>query len=159
MQRAGLKNLDITSSHDGPILVSIVKSKLPDDIKLLVSRSMANTADDNAEWKIDKLMTSFKQEIESREMCNFASKPEMKNRRNLPSDNFTASSLFTGTTEDSPHISCVYCDKKHASWKCVTVTDVVSRKSILRKKGRCYIMPEISSYLTILSREVQVCEV
>ena len=43
------------------------------------------------------------------------------------------------TTEDFPHIRCVYCDKNHASWKCFTVTDTAGRKAILRKKGRCYL--------------------
>ena len=78
----GLKNLEITSSHYGPILVSIVMSKLPDDIKPLVSRSMATVTseDDGTEWKIDELMKYLKQEIVSPEMCNFvASTSEVKN--------------------------------------------------------------------------------
>ena len=36
----GLKRLGIGSEHCGPILVSIVMSKLPNEIRLLVSRSM-----------------------------------------------------------------------------------------------------------------------
>ena len=81
----GLKNLDITSSHYGPILVSIVMSKLPDDIKLIVSRSMSSstTEESKNEWKIDELMKSFKQELESREMCNFVSSTSNVKQRNL----------------------------------------------------------------------------
>ena len=37
-----LKSLEITSEHYGPILVSIVMSKLPDQVRLLMSRSMSN---------------------------------------------------------------------------------------------------------------------
>ena len=108
----GLKNLDITSSNYGPILVSIVMSKLPDDIKLIVSRSMSSATKEETEgeWKIDELMKAFKQEIESREMCNFVSNTSNAkyNKETNSSDGFTASSLVTNTTEDSPHIICGY---------------------------------------------------
>ena len=78
-----LKNLDIASSHYGPILISIVMSKLPDDIKLIVSRTMASvsTKESDKEWKIDKLIRILKQEIESQEMCYFVTNSSEKPER------------------------------------------------------------------------------
>ena len=44
-----LRNLDITSSHYGPMIITIVMSKLPDEIKLIVSRSMAITSTEKSD--------------------------------------------------------------------------------------------------------------
>ena len=68
-----LKNFNIMSDLYGPILISIVMSKLPDDIKLVISRSMtfAGNANNRHQWKILDLMNAFRQE--SREMCGFVS--------------------------------------------------------------------------------------
>ena len=146
-----LKNLDVSSSHYGPILISLVMSKLPDDIKLIVSRTMAvNNFDDRTsskiddstkEWKIDELLRILKNEIESRELCGFMAntvdKSEKFSKRNH-SNPFTSSSLIAAKG-DEPSYYCTYCGQSHASWKCTTVTDVQSRKSILKKKGRCFL--------------------
>ena len=63
-----LKHLDVAGSHYGPIIISIIMSKLPDEIKLIVSRSMASmsTEESDKEWKIGELIRILKQEIESR---------------------------------------------------------------------------------------------
>ena len=140
-----LKNLDISSSHYGPILLQIVMRKIPNDIQLVISRAMASVStgtDDTDTWKIDELLKSFKQEIESREMCRFIGTTDSPG---------SISSLHTGVNnqdrrDDSnrptPAQVCVFCDKKHASWKCNTVTDVPARKVILRQRGRCFICLE-----------------
>ena len=52
---------------------------------------------------------------------------------------YSAASLITGAGNHSTSCFCVYCEKKHPTWKCNTVTEVRSRKSILRSKGRCYL--------------------
>ena len=70
-----LKSLEITIEHYGPILVSIVMSKLPDDIQLLVTRSMATgiKSTSEEEWKIDELLKYLQKELESREMSHLVS--------------------------------------------------------------------------------------
>ena len=143
----GLKSLDIVSEHYGPILVSIVMSKLPNEIRLLVSRSMNTKTSEamNKEWKIDEVIRFLKQEIESREMCKFVSNSsaEGKYKKNEFQE-YTAASLVTGTgkmtpTRDDMAVGCTYCRKNHSSSRCDIVTDVGARKSILRRKGRCFI--------------------
>ena len=82
-------------------------------------------------------MKYFKQEIESREMCCFVTSSSGKQaKRHFSGEKFTASALVA--SNESSQCNCVYCGKSHYSWKCFVVTDVSSRKAILRKKGRCF---------------------
>ena len=144
-----LKSLNVLTDHLGPVLVQIVMKKLPDDIKLIVSRSMmqvtmaTSTSSDSADegssgWKIENLISVVRQEIESREMCRMVSAQEKQVRNeDRPSKKDHYNNLNTGTK--SKKIKCVFCNKKHASHLCETVTEVRSRLSILRRKGRCFI--------------------
>ena len=54
-------------SQYGPVLISIVMSKLPEDIKLQISRSMSISR----EWYVDEALAALLREIKSREMCYF----------------------------------------------------------------------------------------
>ena len=146
----GLKGMKITIAEYGPMLVQIVLSKLPEDVQLLLSRLMATSTspeeseDPEGEWKIEKLLSYLKQEIESRELCNFVTKRGDDRKKKYYGDgkrstgDFTAASLVTGLSEKD-HISCTYCGKEHSSAKCNTVTNVKARKAILRRKGRCFL--------------------
>ena len=60
-----LKSLNVGKEKYGPFLASIVMSKFPNDINLIVSRSMPV----NEEWEIEELSQCLKRELESREMC------------------------------------------------------------------------------------------
>ena len=62
-----LCSLDIDTSQYGPVLISIVMSKLPEDIKLQISRSIPISC----EWDVDELLAALLKEIESREICSF----------------------------------------------------------------------------------------
>ena len=96
-----LNSSKIDTSQYGPVLVTIVMSKLPDDIRLLITITMPT----NEEWDVNMLLENLKQEIDSREMCfrrssgtssstsnNFY---ESKNYRS-EEEEFTDSTLYTG---------------------------------------------------------------
>ena len=56
---------------------------------------------------------------------------------NLCSDNLhTASTLFSGSRDSNAE--CSYCQQPHSPTSCSSVTDVASRKQILKTSGRCY---------------------
>ena len=59
-----LHGFDILPENYGPVLISIITSKLPSDICLEISRQMPA-----GKWKITDLMENFKQELVSRERC------------------------------------------------------------------------------------------
>ena len=104
-----LKNLDISSTHYGPILLQITMKKLPNDIQLIVSRAMAAMAKEDYDeiWEIDKLIKAFKCEIESHEMCSFIG----TGHENRAIIKYSASSLITGAGNHSTSCFCVYCEK------------------------------------------------
>ena len=135
-----LKNLEVESTHYGTILVSIVMSKLPDDIKLINSRFMSPTSfeENEKEWRIDELMKFLEREIESREMCFHVATNSNKTNKKAVTESFTSFSLHAGTENEVTN-TCVYCEKKHFSLKCSTVTDIAIRRNILQKKGLCYV--------------------
>ena len=125
-----LENYDVNSEHYGPILISIIMNKLPDDFRLDISRLMPP-----GKWELKKLLDTFKNELTSREKCFY-----MSNKNNSEyeySENFSASALHVGNNK-SFKISCCYCKMAHPSNQCHTVTDVSARKSILQQKKKCF---------------------
>ena len=146
-----LKGLDVPSEHYGPILVSIVMSKIPTDVRLIVTRNMSfvGLAKSEEEWKIDDLLKFLEQEIKSREMCGLVSSNQRDTKPKIQNlVDFTAASLYAGaagnsnsnsTSNSNDPISCVYCRGNHMSSRCDTVTDVKARKTILLKKGKCFL--------------------
>ena len=92
-----LRSLDIGTSQYGPVLISIVMSKLPEDIKLQFSRSMPISC----EWDFDELLAALLKEIESREMRSFInySRKDNKYRVSRQPDNFTGAALFSGSNQ------------------------------------------------------------
>ena len=65
----GLKALGVTSESYGALLVPVLLQKLPEDIRLEVSRKMGKTSKEENQWDLDKILKQFKDEIETREHC------------------------------------------------------------------------------------------
>ena len=135
-----LKSLDVMTTQYGQVLVQIIMTKFPSDVKMIVSRQMAAltaTSENGSEaWNIDDMLKLVKQEIESREMCFLVA-----NDSRIESNERRRSSKFSGASlvASARSATCIYCGESHPSWKCGVVTDVTSRKNIIRRKGRCYI--------------------
>ena len=134
-----LSSLNIDISQYGPVLVSLIMSKLPEEIRLFISRLMPN----NEQWDVGVLLENLKREIDSREMCQrmsagastSASASGEVNYERVVDEQFTASALHTGIQ----NISCVYCRRNHPSAKCNVVTDIQARKAIIRNKAKCFL--------------------
>ena len=134
-----LRVLKIHTEENGPILISIIMNKLPNDIKLEISRQMAS---EREKWEIDDLLRILKREVESRELCFHMSKTSVETSKNKPSSSSapsTAFALHTSTDNQTERLSCLYCKHEHSSSKCDVVTDPKTRKNILRNKARCFI--------------------
>ena len=158
-----LKSLDIDTKQYGPVLVSITMSKLPNEIKLVISRSMPI----NDEWKIDELLEILRREIVSREMCfhlttssNAAYESSWSDNSNGEDEQFTQC-LYAGNSYDNNKrstshnrkiiyegahsynnenkITCTYCRRNHQSSRCDVITDIKGIKSIFRNKAKCFI--------------------
>ena len=62
-----LQSLNVDKDQYGPVLISIIMSKIPQEIKLQISRAMPT----NDKWCVDELLREARQEIESREICSY----------------------------------------------------------------------------------------
>ena len=71
-----LKTLHVDPEQFGPVSVSIIMSKFPNEIPLLISRAMPL----NREWEVEIVMNHFQRESESREMCRFLASTNLETR-------------------------------------------------------------------------------
>ena len=61
-----LRSLHVEQAQYGQALISIVWSKLPGEIQLVLSRQLPM----NQEWDTDGFLLTLRKEVESREMCS-----------------------------------------------------------------------------------------
>ena len=123
-QVRGLRALGVPSESYGSLLSSILINKLPQELRLIVSREVKGE-----EWELDELMKVIEGEIEARERAAIT-----KASNRVPP---TATTLMSRGT--SANVSCSFCRQPHPSHSCQTVTDVIERKRILKTSGRCYV--------------------
>ena len=136
-QVKSLKSLGVSSSSYGSLLSSVVMSKLPQDLRLIITREVKN------EWDLDHILEVFRSELEARERANgnnihpteqsLTKLPYNGGRKGFPLP--TDAALFA--TGSKP--TCTYCRKDHASNTCKNVTRIAARKEILKKAGRCFV--------------------
>ena len=123
----GLKSLGISAESYGNLLFSILINKLPQELRLIISREIRHE-----EWEIGQLMEIIEREIDAQERASSLVTQPRSSIRDLPTVTSIASS-------DSCTPRCCYCKQSHSSTSCRTVTDVAQRKQILKKTGRCYV--------------------
>ena len=101
----------------GPMLIPVLMSKLPDELKLILSREK--------EWTFKNILEKLKIEVEAREKVKLRGDDSSMN-------------LFVGSQERK--FECVFCGKgNHKSYQCKTITNPKSRQAILVKQKRCFL--------------------
>ena len=141
----GLQALNVPTSAYGSLLVPVLLSKIPEDVRLLIGREIKDQR-----WELNCLIDLFREEVDNRERCAGiqAALPSGKVPENRKPANFaaeqrkhplTAAALFTSGKPSSKSTKCTYCKQGHASAHCSVVTDRGARKNILRQQGRCYV--------------------
>lgn len=125
-QVRSLKSLGVSSSSYGSLLSSVVMSKLPQDLRLIITREVKD------EWDLDRILDVFRSELEARERANgnnvsptdqsSTKPPYNRGRKGVPLS--TDAALFA--TGSKP--TCTYCRKDHASNACKNVTSIAARK-------------------------------
>nr|XP_047144811.1 uncharacterized protein LOC100214846 [Hydra vulgaris] len=127
-----LELLNVNSEDFGPVLVSVIMSKLPKDFKLDITRKMPL-----GKWKIIDLMNCFREELIVRERC--ISMEKGMSNLDINQDHFPKyiSTMHSQQKHVKPRewqpksvklISCSFCKGKHPSNRCNVVIDVVARK-------------------------------
>ncbi|XP_065904623.1 uncharacterized protein [Dysidea avara] len=133
-QVRGLRALGIAADSYGSLLSPVILKKLPQELRLIVSREVRE-----GRWNLDELMRLIDVEIKARECASNTSNASTDGNRLLKAQ---GKSLPTNTalySSESPVPKCSYCRQQHSSISCRTVTDPNERKQILRKAGRCFV--------------------
>ena len=136
-----LSPFEIDSEHFGPMLISVVMEKLPNDIRLEMSRRM-----NKKEWKINDVVNILKDEVEAREGCEVSkfSKSDKRDynehQQNYSEKSFTTESLFKGSRNAKGKFTakCSFCNQNHFSDQCTVISNVNTRNEIARNKKLCF---------------------
>ena len=125
-QVRGLRSLGVASESYGSLLSSVLISKLPQELRLIVSREVTT-----GEWDLERLINIVEKEIDARERAAYTlNHPPKRPPRDIP----TATALTS--SDATPR--CAYCGQAHSSNSCSSVTDPAERKKLLMKSGRCF---------------------
>ncbi len=119
-----LKSMGVAPESYGSLLSSMLMSKLPTSLQLVVSRVVKEN-----EWNLDKLLDTFQQELQARERIAVPA-----NNKEFKKHPGSVAALTAGSPP-----SCTYCRGAHPSRDCTTVTTPAARQDILRKTGRCFV--------------------
>jgi len=128
-----LRSLNLETKGYGSLLIPLLKDKLPDDLTIIISRKFGSSV-----WTLDKVLEYFNDELRAQENCasNFSNQNSSVERQSK--GNYSAIGLHAQASKGM----CIFCKKQHPSAKCRTVTNVSSRKGILRKERRCFLCLE-----------------
>ena len=120
----GLESLGVNLDHYGTLLIPLILSKLPNEVRLRMARAHLGEV-----WKIQDLLAMIKTEVEAREASNLMRGMSIKTNSipRPPPPIFTASSLYAGGLTRK----CVYCTGGHYPSDCITVKDVKDRRAFL----------------------------
>ena len=133
----GLDSLGIKAEQYWNLLIPIIMTKLPPDLRL---RFAGNT--DKDVWEIKELMELVKREVEARKTSEGVKVQSMRSSGftcSFNPNNSTVSALFTSGVK----VQCVYCGGNHFSASCTKVTGTSERRSILLSSGRCFIKSQV----------------
>ena len=125
----GLLVYDIDSKQFSPMLIPILLQKLPQDIKLTLSKALNKDI-----WKLDDILQLLKEEIEARESCEEKESQENVNMFKPKPRGITTGNLMTINSK----IKCCFCDQNHYADKCNVVTDLTTRREIIRNNKLCF---------------------
>jgi len=129
----GLEALEVNADQYGSLLIPIILSKLPSEVRLRISRES-----DGDVWKIKDLMKVLLTEVEAREAADttrLRSVTQASARSQSHSRHIHTAGAFVSQNRQ---IKCVYCNGLHYSASCDKVRDVKDHRDILIKTGRCF---------------------
>ena len=139
-----LSALKLDISAYGSLLIPILKSKMPVELNMTIARRFGSDI-----WTLERLMNFFNDELTAIENCKTVNavssdeKPDSGKKGKNNNDLFTSSCLHGQFSKDSKVRSCLFCnDSDHFASRCNSVTNVIARKNILRKQGRCFVCLE-----------------
>ena len=125
----GLSSLGKSEETYGDLLIPIILSKLPRDIRQNLARETATP-----EWKFPQLMSAILKEIRILETGNSTS------FRSQSTAAFLLNSKLTqrNKSHDKGPQPCVFCKGPHVAHQCTTITDHQRRLDIVKQNNLCF---------------------
>ena len=134
-EKRGLRALGILSDSYGNLLTSVVMNKLPQELRIIISRKIKNE-----EWDLDSLLNAFEEELEARERAARSdTKSEFTREFKTYRKECTTAAFLLNENKPSKQPSCTYCKENNPSASCHIVTNKKQRKDLLRRSGRCFV--------------------
>ena len=132
----GLEALGVNSSQYGSLLIPVIMSKLPQDVRLQIAR---NTAQDV--WEMSELLEVIRKEVEAREISDGikVTHEKLKVTSPKPQTHGSAAALVANGQPPENKIRCVYCSDNHFSASCPKTSEVHARLEILKRDRRCFV--------------------
>ena len=139
-----LKSIGVSSDSYSAVLSPVIMSKLPQELRLLISRKLED------EWDVIGLLEQLGEELTLREKCSLAtiadthrSKEPRGDTRNLAfrRPQPTVATLITENNQPENRFipNCLFCGQKHYSASCSIVTDPDARRKLLQEKRKCFV--------------------
>ena len=128
----GLQSLSVDQSTFGSLLIPIRLGKLPEDIKLQVTRFISSEI-----WNLKELLELLNKEVDAREKCAFSVQRAAGGNRPVldRGDSDGTAGSFVAKLQVK---GCVFCNGNHTSHKCSMIQTPKERKRYLVEKGRCF---------------------
>ena len=155
----GLSSLGVASDQYGGLLIPVVMSKLPNEIRVRIARETTS-----AVWKIEELMDVIKREVEAIEVSENVKITDDRNQKRPPAPPPkprlpTAGTFFGATSQPEANVpKCVYCSGRHYSASCDKVTDINARRDILRRDKRCFMCLKRGHLVEHCDKSCRICK-
>lgn len=120
-----LESLNLKHAEYGPLLIPILMNKLPNELKLILSREK--------QFDLQNILKTFKSELEAREKVSITTTGDFEEK------NITAISLHTGGKMHTNSKQCIFCNRAHKEQNCQIVKKPFERKRILLIERRCFV--------------------
>ena len=124
--------MKIVAKNYGPLLIPVILTKIPDDIKLIISRKFGKNI-----WNAEPILEELESELFAREKLSAMKQTTSSEIDTEFEKEFSAQSLLNS---DSNIVLCVFCKKgNHKPRNCRNVAIISERTNILQRAGRCFL--------------------
>lgn len=157
----GLSSLGVSAKQYGSLLIPIIMSKLPSNIRIEVARKTSNEV-----WDMEELLKIIQTEIEARELSDNVLTTDTKrstytqgtpppHKTTFPHRQPTTGTFVSNEGYRPPQ--CVYCNEQHFSASCEKIKNVEERKAILMRSGRCFLCLKRGDHKVADCRSTKMC--
>ena len=136
----GLEALGVKPDQYGSLLIPVIMSKLPSEVRLQIARNSVKDV-----WEIKELLEIIRKEVEERELSEHIKADDEKKIRPQTRHPSTTSSLTAQGVNgrQAVPVKCAYCGKLHFSASCETVVPHNERMERLRRNNRCFVCLQV----------------